>query len=201
MIIWTLHTFWWRKRFIQHGRDVILRGQEHDKFITFCMNISILSHKWTRMSKLNGGLLLKLLPFKYSRRPCCWCPAWQQLRCWQPNTAKSVGGGADMDVVSTQHSFLKNRDNWMDIVLVHQWMVDHPLSVHFGWSSDAWRVCAWQLLSLAKDRDGMLVAILKVWHGQKGHEKEVCWLDGIHEESSQQCPPSISVWWALLWPL
>jgi len=80
--------------------------------------------------------------------------ARQRLR-WHPITTISVGGGAEMEGVTT-HSFLKNRDNWMDIMLVRQLMVDQPFSVPFGRSGEAWRACA-RSLSLAKDPDGMLV--------------------------------------------
>ena len=78
----------------------------------------------------------------------------QRLR-WQPITTISVGGGSEMGGVAT-HLFLKNRDNWMDIMLVRQLMVDQPFSVPFGRSGEAWRACA-RSLSLARDPDGMLV--------------------------------------------
>jgi hypothetical protein len=84
--------------------------------------------------KWRTELLLKLLPFKYRRRPhhasettTTLKSARQQLR-WQPITTITIGGGAEMEGVTT-HSFRKNHDNWMDIMLVRQLMLDQPFSV------------------------------------------------------------------------
>jgi hypothetical protein len=118
------------------------------------MNTSEKSKQW------KVKLLLKLLN-KTRRRPLFLKPATAanksarpRLR-WQPITTISVGSGAEMEGVTT-HPFLKSRDNWMDITLVRQLMVDQPFSVPFGRSGEAWRACA-RSLSLTKDPDGILV--------------------------------------------
>jgi hypothetical protein len=56
---------------------------------------------------------------------------------------------------TTTHPFLQNRQNWTDIMLVRQLLVDQPVAAPFGQSGHAWKTCS-QALSRARD-PGLLV--------------------------------------------
>jgi hypothetical protein len=53
------------------------------------------------------------------------------------------------------HLFLHNQNNWMDVILVHQPLVEHPFAAGFGQTYKAWRSLA-DSLSNYKDPDGEL---------------------------------------------
>jgi hypothetical protein len=56
----------------------------------------------------------------------------------------------------TTYPFLENRQNWTDIMLVQQLLVDQPIAATFGQSGHAWKTCA-QALSRARDPESLLV--------------------------------------------
>ena len=71
---------------------------------------------------------------------------------WIP-ISETVQKGTGSKVI---HLFLHNNNNWMDIMLVHHLLVEHPCAAGFGQTCKAWRKLA-DSLSNCKVPDGKMV--------------------------------------------
>jgi hypothetical protein len=81
-------------------------------------------------------------------------PSQSKMVClkWIP-ISETVQRGTGSGVI---HLFLHNQNNWMDIMLVHHLLVEHPFAAGFGQTCKAWRALA-DSLSNCKNPDGKLV--------------------------------------------
>ena len=81
-------------------------------------------------------------------------PSQSKMVClkWIP-ISETVQRGTGSKVI---HLFLHNHNNWMDIMLVHHLLVEHPFAAGFGQTCKFWRALA-ESLSNCKDPDGKLV--------------------------------------------
>jgi hypothetical protein len=80
-------------------------------------------------------------------------PSQSKMVClkWIP-ISETVQIGTGSKVI---HLFLHSHDNWVDIILVHHLLVEHPFAAGFGQTCKAWRSLA-DSLSNSKDPDGKL---------------------------------------------
>jgi hypothetical protein len=116
----------------------------HHHDVSFCSNMSLTdSPELTHLPEDQAPSAESLSAPSQSKMVCLkWIPI-----------SETVQRGTGSKVI---HLFLHDRNNWMDNMLVHHLLVEHPFAAGFGQTCKAQRSLA-DSLSNCKDPDGKLV--------------------------------------------
>ena len=96
-------------------------------------------------------------------------PSQSKMVClkWIP-ISETVQMNASSRVI---HLFLHDPNNWMDIMLVQQLLVEHPFAARFGQTCKAWRALAASLCSCKNPSGKLVYGIQGI--GEKGSQRTI----------------------------